>query len=157
MMNNLFRKKKGQRGQAFLELALSLVFLLILLAAVIDLGWAFYTVISLRDAAQEAASFGSICPTDEAKILDRLRKSANAPLNMEDIDTADIEICIVDPDPAAGRVCGAPIELGNSVRVTVTIQHKILTPFVGSFIGDQWEYPLSVNVSDTILRTTCYE
>ncbi len=44
-------------------------------------------------------------------------------------------------------------EYGNSVRVTVTYQHQIVTPFLGAFIGNKWKYPLSVNVSDTILQT----
>jgi Flp pilus assembly protein TadG len=149
--------KKDAKGQAFLELAISLVFLLILLAAVIDLGMALYTLLSLRDAAQEAAAYGAICPTDEAKIRERLRSSAPAPINIEDFDSANIEICIIDPDPVSGQKCGAPIQKGNSVRVSVTVQHKILVPFVGTFIGQQWEYPLTVRVSDTILRTTCYQ
>jgi len=157
MLQQRLSNQKGQRGQAFLEFAISLVFLLILLSAVIDLGWGFYTMVALRDAAQEAAAFGSICPTDEVKITERLRKSANTPLDMNDIDPGNIEICIIDSDPAAGKVCGAPIALGNSVKVTVTVQHKILTPFVGMFIGDKWEYPLSVTVSDTILRTSCFQ
>ena len=147
--------QKTERGQSFMELAISLTFLLILLAAVIDLGWAFYTMVALRDAAQEAAAFGSMCPNDFSLIEERLRESATAPLSIEDIDNGDLEICIIDPDAppplfsCVGR--GAAIERGNSVRVTVRIQHDILTPFVGSFIGTQ-TYPLTVTVSNTILR-----
>jgi Flp pilus assembly protein TadG len=155
MLKNWLNKRKSERGQSFMELAVSLTFLLILLAAVIDLGWAFYTMVALRDAAQEAAAFGSMCPNDFALIEDRLRESATAPLSIEDIDGGNIEICIIDPDaPPALFACpgtGAAVKKGNSVRVTVRIQHEILTPFVGSFIGTQ-TYPLTVTVANTILR-----
>lgn len=155
MLNKWFNRQRPERGQSFMELAISLTFLLILLAAVIDLGWALYSMVALRDAAQEAAAFGSMCPNDFSLIEERLRESATAPLSIEDIDNGDIEICIIDPDsPPALFACsgnGAAIQRGNSVRVTIRIQHAILTPFVGSFIGTQ-SYPLTVTVSNTILR-----
>jgi Flp pilus assembly protein TadG len=146
-----FSKRDGEKGQSFVELGLSLVFLLILVAAVIDLGWAFFTVIALRDAAQEAATVGSICPTDNNKIMERLYGSASAPLDMTKLSTSQIDISIINPsDPGAA----AAIALGNSVQVTVTYEHEIVTPFVGSFIGTQ-KYPLTVTVADTILRLDC--
>lgn len=155
MINEWSNRQKSERGQSFMELAISLTFLLILLAAVIDLGWAFYTMVALRDTAQEGAAFGSMCPNDFSLIEERLRESATAPLSIEDIDGGDIEICIIDPDsPPELFACsgkGAAIVRGNSVRVTIRIQHDILTPFVGSFIGTQ-TYPLTVTVSNTILR-----
>lgn len=145
---------RGERGQSFMEFAISLVFLLTLLAAAADLGSALFTMIALRDAAQEASVFGSICPDRVDLIQERLIGSTDAPIAIDTIDPDDIEVCIVDPtvDPNA---CGAPISLGNSIKVTVTIQHKIVTPFVGAVIGTQ-EYPLTVTVLNTILRTKCY-
>lgn len=141
-----------ERGQSFLELALSMVFLLVLLAAVIDLGWAFYTLIALRDATQEAASYGSICPVNETKIRDRLRMSASTPLNMNDIDPANISVQFIDPITG---LSGMTPTVGNSIRVTATVQHRIMTPLIGGFIGNNWNYPLTVSVADTILRDDC--
>ena len=145
--------QKNERGQSFLEFAVSLIFLLTLLAAAADLGSALFTMIALRDAAQEASVFGAICPNDLALIEKRLIKSATSPIDINDIDRDDIEICIVDPIHSSA--CGAPIELGNSIKVSVTVQHKIVTPFVGSVIGTQ-SYPLTATVYNTILRTKCY-
>src|SRR5512138_1305958 len=90
-------RKSRERGQSFVELAISIVFLLTLLSAMIDLGWAFYTMISLRDAAQEAAVYGSMCPNHFELIVDRLQKSAGAPLDISDIPAQNIRICVVDP------------------------------------------------------------
>jgi len=147
--------RKAEKGQSFVELGLSMVFLLILLAAVIDLGWAFFTLVALRDAAQEAATVGAICPpsstANEDKIRERLMSSATAPIDMSKLSSSQIDICVIDP---IARTCGAAVELGKSVRVTITYQHEIVTPLVGSFIGGQ-NYPLVASAADTILRLNC--
>lgn len=143
--------RKNEKGQSFVELGLSMVFLLILLSALVDLGWAFFTVIALRDAAQEAATVGSICPTNTTKIIDRLKDSATAPIDMDKLESSQIEVCVVS---SGTNTCGAGVALGNSVQVTITYQHDIVTPFVGSFIGTQ-TYPIRVFAADTILRLNC--
>jgi Flp pilus assembly protein TadG len=142
--------QKSERGQSFLELGVSLIFLLILLAAVVDLGWAFYTMTALRDTAQEAASFGTMCP-DKDLIKQRLRLSTSAPLSMQDVDNGNISITFLDVTDGTELTEG---KHGDLVHVSVEIQHKIVTPFVGSFIG-RWEYPLMAEVSDTIMVDTC--
>jgi Flp pilus assembly protein TadG len=148
--------KQGERGQSFMELAISLVFLLILLSVVIELGWAFYTMTALRDTAQEAASFAAICPsrggaanTDEIK--ERLQASATAPINGSDISLDDIQVNYYS---AGGGEIGVATH-GDIVRVSVTIHHKIIVPFAGSFLGDTYSYPLTATVSDTVMTTEC--
>lgn len=148
--------KKGERGQSFMELAVSLIFLLILLAAVIDLGWAFYTMTALRDTAQEAASYGTMCPV-KGPILQRLTTSTTSPLSKEDIESSieKGEVSVTFVDAVTGTVLGTETgQHGNLVRVSVQIDHKIMTPFVGSFIGT-YTYPLKVDVSDTIMVDDC--
>ncbi len=141
------REQKSERGQSFMELAVSLVFLLVLLSVVIDLGWAFYTMTALRDTAQEAASYGIMCP-DEVEIIERLRRSATAPLSMDDLDAGAIfvESIAVGSNEAWHK--------GSIVRVEVTIDHKIMVPFLGAVIG-RTTYPLSVDVADTIMVDEC--
>jgi Flp pilus assembly protein TadG len=141
---------KSERGQSFMELGISLVFLLVLLTVVIDLGWAFYTMIALRDTAQEAASYGIMCP-DDYLIRERLRNSTSAPLNASDIDNGNVTVEFLDP--LTGYAVSPP-QHGDLVRVSVTIQHQIIVPFVATFIGTT-SYPLSVNVSDTLMVDHC--
>jgi hypothetical protein len=153
--------KNGERGQSFVELAISIVFLLTLLAALIDLGWAFYTLIALRDAAQEAAVYASMCPHHPDLIIDRLEKSASAPLDMKDIDF--MNVCVIDPaNPpnVCADIAASPLApaFGRSIRVEARVMHEIRTPFVAAVIGTT-KYPLDVNVSDAILRvddTDCH-
>lgn len=163
MVRKTIQPKKSERGQAFMELAISIIFLLILLSALIDLGWAFYTLIAMRDAAQEAAVYGSMCPPTSdladldghrALIIDRLQKSATTPLNIADIPADKVGVCVIDPnDPPPSCSVAPPLEpaFGYSVRVELEVEHEIRTPFVATFIGTT-TYPLRVNVSDTILR-----
>lgn len=169
MPNTPIDGPKSERGQSFMELAISLLFLLILVCVVIDLGWAFYSMVALRDTAQEAASFGAMCPNEintgninTNRVYTRLLQSATAPINISDLTTGggQIEICAVPPTGTQPPIFGcnntnwaSPVR-GNNVRVSLQIQHQIMTPFVGAFIGTQ-TYPLMVTVSNVILVDTC--
>ena len=148
---------RNEKGQSFVELALSLIFLLTLLSVVIDLGWAFFTLIALRDAAQEAAAVGAVCPTleadaDSSPIRARLRDAATAPIDMSKLEDSRIDIVILDVD--TGASIDEDFEVGDSVSVTITYTHDIMVPMVGSFIGTQ-TYDLKATAVDTILSTTC--
>ncbi len=155
---------KRERGQAFVELAISIVFLLALLTVMIDLGWAYYTLVAMRDAAQEAASYAAICPhfdgthTDANNVVlpdyirPRLKLSASTPLNMNDIKDADIKIEYVDKDGVIILDPATAITVGNNVRITFKVNHRIVVPFAATFLGGKTDYDLSVNVTDVILR-----
>ena len=128
----------------------------------------FLRPLGLRlDAAQEAASYAAICPqydggthydpstdTDVAYadyIRPRLKESATTPLDMNDIQDADITIEYVDKDGVLLDPLTA-VKLGNSVRITFKVSHKIVVPFAATFLGGKTSYDLSVNVADVILR-----
>jgi len=137
--------KQKERGQSFVELGISMMFLLILLATVIELGWVLFTMIAMRDSAQEGASFASLCQNTKM-ITSRMQDSATAPLDISDIE--DFKIEYIDSD---GEVNGM-ITYGYTVRATLTVQHQLLVPFVGSFIGNKGSLPLTVDATDTIMQ-----
>lgn len=72
----------SERGQSLVEFAISLVIILFLLAGAVEFGIALFQYIQLRDAAQEGALYGSICPKDEAKIIERVRNASYSPLDL---------------------------------------------------------------------------
>lgn len=167
MINNQIKISKGERGQGFMELAVSLVFLLILLSVVIELGWAFYEMTALRDTVQEAAAFASICPPlssddtsvdpptgNTGRILERLQLSATEPLTTEDIQASEVKIETIDKNTQQPIIPPNPPVLGNGVRITIVYGHQIKAPFVGAFFGSQ-NYDLTVTVTNTILRKIC--
>lgn len=147
MMRKYLFKKRTERGQSFMELAISLVFLLIVLSVMVDLGWAFYTLISLRDIAQEATSYGSMCAKDKNGIEERFRESATSPLDAGDISNFTLQYCT--PATMACRN-NNPLK-GDFISISATYQHHIVTPFIGVFLGNVQEYPLSVTASNSIM------
>jgi Flp pilus assembly protein TadG len=143
-MNSVKNSNLKENGQSMVELAVSLVFLLTLIAGVVDLGRAFFTHIALRDAAQEGALFGSInadtkSDSDVAARVEDVLSDRVAP--------ADLTVSVTPP--LSSSSCA-----GDSIQVTVSFDNFPITmPFLGAVIGQQVD--LSANVVDTILSPPC--
>ncbi|MEP7137303.1 MAG: TadE/TadG family type IV pilus assembly protein [Chloroflexota bacterium] len=153
-MKRIFmRKIKNERGQSLVEMAVSLVFLLLLLSGAVEFGIAFFQFIELRDAAQEGALFGSINPNVLAPIETRARGASNRPINLSDNTTVGVVVTARD------KTTNAPISLasaceGDGLTVTLTYSHKIFMPFIPRVLGRTF-IPLTASVTDTILSPLC--
>lgn len=139
---------RNESGQSFVELALVMVFLLVLFSVIVDGGWMLFQMISLRAAAQEGATVASVCPGDSSIVEGRVRDSSSDP---GDLSSSTVTVCIVNPSTDE---CTGTIAVGTNVRVSVTYTQKIINPLAGSIIGAQ-EFPITVEATSTILRTTC--
>ncbi len=144
--------RETEQGQSLVELAVSILFMLLLLSGAVDLGWAYFTLTALRDAAQEGASFASICQNED-QIRQRVRTSGSDPIDLADALANDDQIEI-EYYTAGDSTSSVGPAMGMEVRVTVSMEHEILTPFLGALINSQ-TYPLSAQASNTILRTRC--
>lgn len=149
---------KKEKGQSLVELGVSLMFLFILLAGIVDIGRAFYTFISLRDAAQEGASFGSINPTMCSEIRDRIRGTSNHPVDLSSLGNDDIHVLIggVECENVVSAPMDAPLSCNaNEIKVEVTLDgFKLATPFLGTILGTQ-ELTLTADVKDAIIVNPC--
>ncbi len=125
------------------EFALSIVFFLILLAGVIDLGRLMFVFIELNDAAEEGTIYGALNPVDTSGIENRVRSYADRPVDLSDTSAVQVTINTI------GASCA-----GNSVQVTVSYDFALATPFLGTIIGSQ-TIPIDVNAQATILRPQC--
>lgn len=136
------RNKVGyrhQRGQALVEFALGITFLLILLVGVIDLGRAFFIYISMLDAAQEGAAYGSISPLDVSGIRQRVRETSGGPIAFTSFPDDKIDVL------ASGSICA-----GDGIKVIVEYDFEFIAPFIsGTTLS------LSAEVEDTILQPPC--
>ena len=132
----MIRKEAAESGQSFTEIAISLVFILILLASIVDLGRIFFTFVALRDAAQEGAAYASICPNDTAGVETRVRTSSNLPVNL--LDTSNILV----------EVFQDYVDIEVTVRVTHQ-DFSLSMPFLGGVT-----VPLRAVVTDSILTFT---
>jgi hypothetical protein len=132
---------KKESGQSLMELAFSLMFLLVLLSGVVDLGRAFFTYMAMRDAAQEGALYGSIHPGDEIEIKNHVRYSSDMMQNLISSDDISVDV----PTPCNGN------------PITVELVHNdfpLTMPFIGTLIGSQ-TIAIRASVIDTILTPPC--
>lgn len=142
--------RKHERGQSLVELALFMTFLFVLLAGVVDIGRAFFTYISLRDAAQEGAMFASIEETKCQQAVGRVRMSGQNPVDLSDASVIQVS-CQVIGNPCAAST-GHP---GGEVKVTVKYEDFPITmPFLGTLIGTQ-SIDISAYSTDNILTPVC--
>lgn len=133
----------SERGQSMIELAISFIVLLLLLAGITDLGRAFFTFSALRDAAQEGATYGSINPADTSGIIARVRGSTKDPV---DLSSPDIAIGV--------KILGQPC-IGSGIDVTVTFKgFQFIFPLMRTIAGTD-RIDLSAHVTDEIVRPPC--
>ena len=60
-------RKKSERGQSLVEMAISITVLVFLLSGAVEFGMMYFQYIQLRDAAQEGALYGSLNPADASR------------------------------------------------------------------------------------------
>lgn len=141
--------RKEQSGQSLVELAISLMVILMLLLGAVEISMALFQYVTLRDAAQEGAIYGSIEPEDESGIKYRTVAAASDVVQIDPDANVDITL---NGDHCEGidPVTSAP----NSMTVTITFDHPIIFPIVGPMIGTD-TIRLTASVTNTILRPIC--
>ena len=129
-----------------LEFAFMLVFIMILLSGVVDLGRMFFSYITMRDASEEGVAYGSIDPTNCSQIEDRVR-------SMLDDESIQVDVLI------DGMTCNLATEInacmGNEINVSVADpQFPMTMPFIGTVLGSQ-TINLDASISGTIITPMC--
>jgi hypothetical protein len=125
--------------------------LIILLAGIVDLGRAAFTLFALQDAAEEGLVYGTSFPTHcdqiEERILDNLQNRA---LNGE----TTIYVMIRRNDTTWASCSAIPyaeVYAGKEMLIEVRRDFEITMPFLGTFIGSQ-TLPLLGRSRGTVLR-----
>jgi Flp pilus assembly protein TadG len=169
-----------EQGQSLVELAISLVVLLTLLAGVMDFGRAFFTFVALRDAAQEGAAYASVAAVDPIgnchssfcqvsqycqAIEDRILITtsdlsggsvSSGPINLQALEAAgQISVQTLINGSECNNVSAADICMGGAVSVNVTYDSfPLTTPFLGALIGRQ-SLTIDASVNESILTPAC--
>ncbi len=148
-------------GQALVEFSLMMVFMVVLLMGVLDLGRAYFTYLALKDAAAEGAYFGSVYPqcvdadgmdvdgdglendgaacADDHNVQHRVQHSA-VQGGLVDWESATI-VTTLPATLAAGQV----------LTVSVAYQYEMITPFAGTIANGQM-LTLTAASAATIIR-----
>ena len=175
MKENKNQTKNKEQGQSLIELAMSLVLLLILIAGLVDLGRAFFTYIALRDAAQEGASYAAVINSDNlesgdvsnycAAITNRVIITSetadtpgisNGPIDLRSLSSSgEVTISTTINGTDCASIAAEDICMGGAVSVSVNYDNFPITmPFLGAILGRQ-TLPLHATVVDSILTPAC--
>jgi Flp pilus assembly protein TadG len=162
-----FHLRSKENAQSLVEFAISALVILLLLVAIADFGRAFFTYLTLRDAAQEGAVYASVCPVHVGGIMTRVRSASTRPVDLSNVTQIEVscryiydvnddnQITDQDnfPDCSDGYSLDpnaySPVP-GHGVRIRVVYPDFVITtPLLGSIIGQS--ITLSAEVTDTIL------
>lgn len=124
----MFKKYKSEKGQAMVEFALIMPFLLILVCGIIDFGWLFYHQTELSNCAREGARF-AIVNTGEMDEADRITSIQDKVNNTAPSSIKPITFAITYSNTQSPLLGDVTIVLSSNV--------KVLTPLVGIFVDNQ--------------------
>lgn len=141
---------RNERGGALAELAILIPFLVVMLAAVTELGRLFQTYTALSKSTRAAARYLSNQAYDEAHIANAKNVAVCGKADCTDTDPVvpglTQDNVVVDPEFQAGG--GG----GNPLRVTIYIQNYNFQPIfnLGALIGDNRLMALPASGSTTM-------
>lgn len=126
-MKGLFRKLKGENGQAVVELAITLPLLLLLLCGILDYGWLFFNKLSISNYSREATRYaivnGNIGSADSLreKIIERVNQIA-----MPDL-VKDLSVHVNFSDPTNINNGDVTVDISCMVSSLTPITNPIAT------------------------------
>ena len=127
------RDRRRSRGQSLVELALVLPVILLLVMMALDFGRAFYSWVTITNATRVGANYAAANPSDAYP---------NGPYTALVQNEALNSICptiagTYNPTYIDGPDTGTSNKnLGDSARVSVGCSFRILTPIIGSVLGN---------------------
>jgi Flp pilus assembly protein TadG len=125
MFIDVIRKFKNEKGQAFVELAIVLPLLLMILCGIIDYGWIFTNQNIIDHCAREGARYAIIHAEDSGAITEITNYTkALAPSNIS--NSLIITVTFTNSSPRLG-----------DVKVKVNRDTEALTPIAGIFTAGQ--------------------
>jgi Flp pilus assembly protein TadG len=111
---------RAEKGQGLLELAIALPALLVLLLGLLDVGRAFWVLVTLKDAVSEGAQYAAAYPNQTTQILERAAESSHA---LMPLSPGMFSIDFV-----------APPTSGQPITVTASYTFTLLTPVINTIV-----------------------
>lgn len=138
---------KRERGQSLVEFAISLPFILVIMAGLLDIGRAYFTFVALEDAAGEAAVYLAIhpnCPYDGLAGTVQLANDGIPEPGANSCDPPNNAVWraqesgggLVEWSNALVAYTVVPgTNVGEAVRVTITYPYKLMMPIIPEIAG----------------------
>jgi hypothetical protein len=113
-------KRRRQRGQGLVELAIIFPVLLVVLLGILDVGRLYWTLVTIHDAAAEGVAYAADFPERTARIQERAAEASDA------LTAIDPALVLVEyPDPPSS---------GDPVRVIVQYDFEFITPLLNAIV-----------------------
>lgn len=151
-----------QSGQSLVELAISVMIIMLLVLGAVETGMAIFQYVTISDAAQEGANFASIYPPQtpiaENNIKNRVYEAANDVL--PSLASQGIVSYVINDynkdglcDTDCLKLCEGTTVIGQAHSITITVQydHKIIFPLYPS----AKPITLKASATSTILSPHC--
>jgi Flp pilus assembly protein TadG len=138
-----------ERGAALVELAMVLPLLLVVIAGIVDFGFAFQRYEVITNAAREGARLGSLSGYDAAFVQERVRQYVKEALNLTD-PALDVvmppanSVVVTHPDITLNLSGGGTV-VAAAARVDAFYHHQfmLLGPVMG-LINKSWGSSISM-------------
>ncbi|NMG00003.1 pilus assembly protein [Aromatoleum toluolicum] len=158
---HLLPSAKNQRGVAAVELALVIIFLLLLTAGIVEFGRAFWYYDALTKATRDGARMLSVADRDtfdsgsfKSDAMNRVVQAANAANLKPPLSTSNVSVtCLDDSFSAIG--CGSGVNAPANVRVAIsgyTIDIGGMIPFLSPTGGASKKYSGVALAPQTTMR-----
>ncbi len=146
------------RGQSLVEFALILPVLLVIVLGAVDLGRVYLSTINLQNAAKEGAFFGSRhpgCDTAAATgCADPRTVEARVGLELDGVTadgiTSRCYVASTTDFSGSGKALADCVD-GDLYRVTVRATFRLVTPLIGSIVGDT--IPLTSSATAVVITS----
>ena len=123
--------ERRSQGQGFVEFALILPVLLLLMLGIVEFGYVFAAYSSLFNAAREGVRYGVVNPKDVSGIVDR----AEQKIFLADPDTVDIVVWYDNGPDTPQFTDPARVQVGNRVLVHVVCDLPTITPVIQPIVS----------------------
>ena len=139
-MSTLQRKRR-ERGSAMIELALSVVLLLMILTGVIEFGRMFYFAEEVASAARAGVQYALVNPGSASSLTSLQTAATNDAVDTTGLTATASETCECDSGSAVDCTTGTCVS--GSVRTYVKVVAKAPFKTIGTY---KW-IPRPINVS----------
>jgi Flp pilus assembly protein TadG len=142
---------RAERGAALVEFAMALPLLLVVIAGIVDFGFAFQRYEVVTNAAREGARIASLPGYDATSVDSRVRSYVQAGLGLSGGALAQAmptgSVTLTNPDITV-PLAGGGSKTMTTALVTVTYQHNwfLLGPMLG-LINKTWGGTITLTAS----------
>ena len=136
--------KQNESGQGLVELAVSLIVILVLLAGIVDLSRTIMTKMELQDAAEEGVVYAMAYPKSCTQIQYRVLQ------NLAKVKSATLSSVVITYNNVACTSATGDLK-GQLIKVSIANSFPVSMPFLGKVVGSA--RTISVDAKGVVIKS----